>query len=108
MGSRRRKLSSDRPSIVWSDRALRDLEAIDEYVAQDNPAAAARWIDKIIKTVEEAASAPLAGRVVPEMPQPDLREYLLKSYRIVYRVSDEQIEVVTVFEGHHRLPTGLD
>jgi plasmid stabilization system protein ParE len=47
---------------------------------------------------------PLAGRMVPEFQRKDLREVLLRSYRIVYLVGADAIEVVTVFEGHRRFP----
>ena len=33
-----------------------------------------------------------------------VREVFLRSYRIVFRVLDEEIHVVTVFEGHRLLP----
>jgi hypothetical protein len=31
---------------------------------------------------------------------------VLRTYRIVYRIRDDAIEVLTVFEGHRRLDTG--
>jgi len=34
----------------------------------------------------------------------DLREVLRRTYRIVYRVRDNAIEVVTIFEGHRLFP----
>jgi hypothetical protein len=34
----------------------------------------------------------------------DIREVLLRPYRIVYRVVGSGIEVLTVFEGHRQLP----
>ena len=43
---------------------------------------------------------PLAGRVVPELQREDVREVLLGTYRIVYRVREDAIDVLTVFEGH--------
>ena len=35
-----------------------------------------------------------------------MRELLLGSYRIVYRVAKGGVEVLTVFEGHRLLPRG--
>ena len=75
---------------------------IDEFIAADDPAAAARWIGRLLAAAEAAALAPLAGRIVPEHGSPDLREVLVRAYRIVYRVRPEGIRVVTVFEGHRR------
>ncbi|EPX63753.1 hypothetical protein D187_006162 [Cystobacter fuscus DSM 2262] len=43
---------------------------------------------------------------MPEIEREDIREVLLRSYRIVYRVGRGGIEVLTVFEGHRLLPKG--
>jgi len=50
-----------------------------------------------------AAGAPLSGRIVPEIGLPNLREVLLRSYRIVYSVGDGAILVLLVMEGHRLL-----
>jgi len=91
--------------ILWSDRAKDDLAAIGDYIAADNPRAAMQWVDKLISDVERAAAMPLAGRIVPEhADRRDIREVLRRTYRIVYRVRDEAIEMLTIFEGHRLLP----
>jgi len=86
--------------IRWMPQALRDLEAIRRFIARDNPAAALRWVALLQDRARAAASAPLAGRVVPELDRADVREVFLRSYRIVYRVLDAEMHVLTVFEGH--------
>jgi len=94
--------------LRWSTRAEADLEAIGDYIARDNPEAAERWVTKILEQARRAADAPLAGRVVPEFRQNTLREFLLRSYRIVYRIHEEEVQVITVFEGHRRFPSDVD
>lgn len=91
-------------AVVWTDRAFSDLEEIGEFIGADNPAAAARWVSELMATAERAAVAPLAGRRVPELGRDDLREVLRRTYRIVYRVWSDRVEVLTVFEGHRRFP----
>lgn len=46
----------------------------------------------------------MAGRRVPELMREDLREILVRSYRIVYRVDGEFVWILTIFEGHRLLP----
>lgn len=47
--------------------------------------------------------------MVPELNREDIREVLLRSYRIVYRVRPDGIVVLTVFEGHRTSgDVGLD
>ena len=92
--------------LLWTARARRDLLAIGRYIARDNPAAARSWVERLRERARRAAEVPEAGRIVPEIHRPDVREVFLRTYRIVYRVRDDAIEVLTVFEGYRRLDTG--
>ena len=93
-----------RPRVLWTDRALADLEAIADYIARDDPVAAAGWIDQLLDSAVKAARVPLAGRRVPEIGRDDVREVFRRSYRVVYRVGPDRIEVLTFFEGHNLFP----
>jgi toxin ParE1/3/4 len=104
MAGRKAKAGSAKARVVWTDFALRDLERIDDHIAQDKPLAAERWIQKLIATGEAAASAPLSGRKVPETQRDEIREVLLRHYRIVYLVRESRIDILTVFEGHKLFP----
>ena len=86
-------------AVRWSMRALRDLDRIAAYIAQDNPKAARRWVAQLRETALKAAHMPKAARVVPEIRREDVREVFLRSYRIVYGVRDDHIFVYTVFGG---------
>ncbi len=83
---------------------MADLDAIGDHIARDDPEAAERWVMKLVGTAEKAAGAPLAGRRVPELARDDVREVLVRTYRIVYRVTAKRCEVLTVFEGHRLFP----
>ena len=91
--------------ILWSNRAKADLGTIGEFIAADNPIAAKRWVDRLIADVERVGEMPFAGRVVPELAdRDDIREVLRRTYRIVYAVRQDTIEVLTIFEGHRPFP----
>lgn len=85
-------------------QALQDLDAIRRYIALDNPRGAQRWVGRLQARGRAAAETPLAGRVVPELSRDDVREVFLRSYRIVYRVLESEVHVLTVFEGHRLMP----
>ncbi len=93
--------------LVWTDRALSDLEDIDAYIAADDPIAAERWVEGLMETAQRAAELPMSGRRIPELARDDVREVLKRSYRIVYRILEDRVEVLTVFEGHRLLPSDL-
>lgn len=97
-----------RQPLFWTHRAIADLDAIGDYIARDAPAAAERWLTRLIGAAERAARVPLAGRRVPELPRDDIREVLLRSYRIVYRVDGDGVTILTVFEGHRTFPHPAD
>ena len=61
-------------------------------------------VERLRQRARQAAKLPNAGRVTPEHSRPELREVLLRGYRIVYLVREDAIEVLTVFEGHRLLP----
>ena len=60
-------------------------------------------VEKVGHRRERVAAHPQAGRAVPERSDPSLREVTEKRYRIVYRVGDDGVIVVNVFEGHKLL-----
>ncbi len=94
--------------LVWSRRARNDLVSIFRYIADDDPDAAAAWVKKLRRRAAAAARSPRTGRWLPELPdRRDLREVLMKNFRIVYTVVEGQLIVLTVFEGHRRLPGDL-
>ncbi len=86
--------------LLWTSRARNDLVEIAKYIASDNPRAASRWIDRLRDQIQKAKEFPQVGRVVPEFGRDDIREIVVKNYRIVYRVHKQEIHVLTVFEGH--------
>jgi len=95
---------SRKAPIRWTHRSIEDLRAIGRYIAEDDPRASRRWIEQLRQRAHQVAATPKAGRRVPEVDRDDIREVLLRSYRIVYRVVRDGIEVLTVFEGHRLLP----
>jgi toxin ParE1/3/4 len=90
--------------VRWSPRALRDLREIGRYIDRDSPEAARRWVGRLQGRARSAATAPRAGRVVPEFERQEIREVFLGNYRIVYRLRPNEIVILTVFEGHRLLP----
>ena len=85
--------------VVWTRQAILDVEAIRNYITRDSPHFASVVVDQIVTAVDRLERFPRSGRRVPERPGTELRELLCASFRIVYRVTGELVEVVTVFHG---------
>lgn len=89
--------------VVWSPRAIQDVEAIASYIAQDSAAYAGAVVEKIIANTRRLSSFPQSGRVVPELNDPKLREQIAYNYRIIYRVRADSVLVVAVIHGRRVL-----
>jgi toxin ParE1/3/4 len=89
--------------VVWSARALADVEAIAAYISSDSPAYAKIVVKKIVKLTRQVARFPQSGREVSEFQDPSLRELLAYSYRIIYKVEKEEIIIASVIHGKRDL-----
>jgi toxin ParE1/3/4 len=90
--------------IVWSPLAVDRVSEIAEYIAQDNPDAAESWVETIFSKVEQLRIFPESGRKVPETTNPRIRELLYGQYRIIYRIEENQLSILTVRHGKQILP----
>ncbi len=86
-------------SIVWTDQAIDDVEAIRTFIARDSVRYAALVVEQILDVVDRLARFPFSGRVVPELQNETIREVVLGNYRIVYRVTADVVQILTVFHA---------
>ena len=92
--------------IIIAPSAQADLADIVRYIAQHNSDAAARLGYELITRAESLANFPELGRVVPEFRQPNLREIVCRSYRIIYRTNAarQTLEIVRFWHGARGFP----
>jgi addiction module RelE/StbE family toxin len=86
--------------VIWSKESLNRLIEIEEFIAEDNPSRAVEFTDFLISQSSLIEKNPRIGRIVPEISDPDIRELIIKKYRLVYRIRKGKIDILTVFEGH--------
>jgi len=85
--------------IEWSLKAENDLNEIIDYIAQDSLEYALSFYEQVREKVENLILFPKMGRVVPELDEPNIRELILRNYRIIYRILGEKIQIVRLFHG---------
>jgi toxin ParE1/3/4 len=90
--------------IVWSPQAIRDVESIRAFIAQDSPAYAELIAERLVFAVERLQEFPESGRIVPERQNPAIREVIVPPYRIVYRLRGRFVEIATVFRSSRQFP----
>lgn len=82
--------------VKWTDHAKAQLRHIHDYIAQDSPIYAKRVADALVRKTLRLDQVPRIGRMVPELNEETLREIPLYSYRILYEIKAEHIDVLAV------------
>jgi len=82
--------------VVWSPLAVDRTVEIAEYIAQDKLLAAEKWVDLVFDSVKRLEQFPNSGRIVPEINLESFREIILGNYRVIYRIEEKQVSVLTV------------
>ncbi len=85
--------------IEWTVPAVEDLQEIRDYIARDSTLYATATAELIITACENLADFPKRGRMVPEIGDPQLREIIVQSYRVVYRIKRTRVEILSVIHG---------
>lgn len=82
--------------LVIAPLASRDLQAIHDYIAKDNPDAAGRFLNRLDERFSMLSKHPGIGKMRNEL-QPGVRCCAEGNYLIVYRlVDDHTVEVARV------------
>ena len=91
-------------NIVWTDRAILDLRDAANW--RTIPGADVRLLRSIVETIERLRDFPLSGRVVPELGDPSIREIIVRSYGVIYRVdhADCRVDVARFWHGARGTP----
>lgn len=92
--------------VHWTETAQRHLDAIHRYISQDSPAYALRTVDCLARRSQQIGAFPLSGRAVPEYENSHIREVIEGSYRIIYYIKPDQIDVLAVIHGAQDLRHG--
>ena len=82
--------------VLWTDAALNQLEAIRDYLAETSPEYARRVVERLVNRSEQVAAFPRSGRIVPEYEIDEVRQVIEGSYRIIYLIKEDQIEVLAI------------
>jgi plasmid stabilization system protein ParE len=85
--------------LIWSPEAVEDIESIARYIERDSPWYAKAVVTSIVTTAESVPDYPEMGKMAPEIGDASIRERLVYSYRLIYRVDSLRILMVAVIHG---------
>ena len=92
--------------VVWSNIAENDLRNIIEYIANDSPPNALKIFKSIKQKVSSLNTFPERGRIVPELRDQGIlqyRELIISPWRILYRVSENKVFVLSVLDSRRNI-----
>jgi len=89
--------------VVWTEPALSDLDAIADYIALDNPIAAAALVQRVFSHVEQLAEHPDSGSKPRELRGWRYRQIVEPPCRIFYRVDADRVYVFYVMRAERLL-----
>ncbi len=91
---------AERPRrVVWTPGAREGLNDTLEFIAEDSPAAASRVLDVVLDAADSLQLLSLRGRIVPEISDDRVLEIFVFSYRLIYEVSDDQVQILAFIHG---------
>ena len=88
--------------VVWSAWALRQLDEIHAwYSAEASPTVADRISEDILAGTSLLEQVPFGGQVEPWLEHQGLghRRVVVGNHKVVYRVHEEEVRIVDVFDG---------
>ena len=85
--------------VLWTEAALNQLEAIRDFLSQTSPEYAQRVIERLVGRSEQLAAFPRSGRMVPEYELDEVRQVIEGSYRIIYLIKEQQLEVLAIIHS---------
>ncbi|MFA6015708.1 MAG: type II toxin-antitoxin system RelE/ParE family toxin [Gallionellaceae bacterium] len=89
--------------VKWLRKAIRNLDAEADYIAEENAVAAAEMFLYVKAKVDALGDFPATGR---PGRIPNTRELVIDHYHFVvpYRVVGDEVQVLRVFHTRRKLP----
>jgi addiction module RelE/StbE family toxin len=85
--------------VVWTEAAWKDLEEAADYIARDSRRYAAAFVREVRDAARSLTRFAERGRVVPESQDPAMRQLLVRSYRLIYWITEQEVFVIGLIHG---------
>lgn len=85
--------------VIWSMPARNDLKQIYDYIAKDSIYYATNVVENVVSKAENLDEFPEIGRVVPEIGDKNVRELIIYSYRLIYELVSNDVQILAIIHG---------
>jgi plasmid stabilization system protein ParE len=83
-------------NIYWTRSARDDLQSVWNIAARSSTLYANKFVNELITSAHNIGNSPKTGKVVPEINDPDTREIVSHSYRIMYQIRKDRLYIMQV------------
>ena len=92
--------------VIWTDEAIADLRQLVAHISEDNPAAATKLGEELIRKSLLLGEHPRLGRMLREPKRDALRELIVRPYRLIYEIDDRAsaVKVRVLWHGARQEP----
>jgi len=88
--------------IKYKASFVNRLEKQIDYIAKDSPQAAIKFRDKILEKIKQIPQNPYSYRKSIYFDDPSIRDMIFKGYTVVFRISNDFIEVFGLVKYHKK------
>lgn len=85
--------------VTWTEVAWGDLEEAADYIAKDSPRYAAAFVREVRDAASSLAQLAERSRPVPEFGDVSIRELLVRNYRLIYKVTEQNVYIIGFIHG---------
>ncbi len=93
--------------VYWTPGAHARLLEIQAYLKEHAPAVADATTVKLARRALELGALPAMGKQLQRYRPTEVRELLERPYRLIYRVTPMQVEILTVLHYRQLMPADL-
>lgn len=94
-------------NIIWSERAVKNLKSIEKYIAENSVNQSKIVVNEIINYVEKLRLLPYMGSIVQELNDNKFRQLIKYSYRIIYTIQNDQVQIITIIHSRQEFLSTL-
>jgi toxin ParE1/3/4 len=85
--------------VIWSYEATDNLATLADYIAKDSSFYAAAFTQQILDISRSLNEFSERGRIVPELGNPNIRELLIREYRLIYNIEQSRVVILALVHG---------
>jgi plasmid stabilization system protein ParE len=79
------------------------VAGVADYIARDSAFYAAAFVEEVKEVAASLANFAERGQIVPEFGEESIRELLVRSYRLIYKISGNRVFILTLIHDARRL-----